>query len=409
MTRAGTAIEVHDLVLPGIGPAVRVSGCPDFIAAFTAALPGWSIDALPAAGLAPSIRLEAVDGACRHVSPSYPGGLMHQSPVSAACAVVADVIERFLELNPQWVGLHCASVELNGRLVLFPETHRAGKSTLVAALAGGGLRVFGDDVLVLDDEGAGSTRGMAMGVAPRLRLPLPMPPAVDVSLLQYAETHAGPEDERYRYLDLPEGQLAEHGEALPLGAVVLLERDERLAEAELVPLAPGDGLTRLLRQHFAHDLPSEALMARFLPLMQSLPCRLLRYPEPLAATRRLLATMPGVIDGVDDASQLPAGVSGPRRRTAAVDADDRWQAATAVREYELDADRFLIHVPSGAIYRLNATGQLVWGLLKEEAISGREVAELLGELHTTVPSSQIRVDVQALLADLVHAELVVPA
>nr|WP_284047169.1 PqqD family protein [Guyparkeria hydrothermalis] len=119
--------------------------------------------------------------------------------------------------------------------------------------------------------------------------------------------------------------------------------------------------------------------------------------------------MPGVIDGVEEASPAAAGVSGPRRQTAAVDADDRWQAATAVREYELEADRFLIHVPSGAIYRLNATGQLVWGLLKEEAISGREIAGLLGELHTTVPSSQIRVDVQALLADLVHAELVVPA
>ncbi|WP_158611797.1 PqqD family protein [Guyparkeria sp. SCN-R1] len=404
MTAGGITTEARDLVLPGIGPAVRVSGCPEFSAVLKAALAGWSITEVAADGPVPTIRLEGRNGECRQVSPAFPGGVSHRSPVSAACAVAADLVERFLELNPQWIGLHCASVEVNGRLVLFPETHRAGKSTLMAALAGGGQRVFGDDVLALGEDG----QGMALGIAPRLRLPLPLPPALDVALHQYTTTHAGPEDDRYRYLDLPDGQLAHHGETLPLGAVVLLERDESLDKAELLRLAPGEGLTRLLRQHFAHDLPSEALMARFLPLMQSLPCRLLRYPEPLAATRRLLASMPGVIDGMDAGPSAPRNAPVAQPARTMVDADDRWQATEAVREYELDEERFLIHVASGAIYRLNATGQLVWGLLRAETISGREIALLLSDMHPMVSASQIRVDVQALLTDLVDADLVVP-
>jgi len=399
------AKDTRDIHLPGIGPAVRVSGCPEFPAVLEAALAGWPITEVAAEGPPPIIRLEGRNGECRHVSPAFPGGVSHQSPVSAACAVVADLIERFLELNPQWVGLHCASVEVNGRLVLFPETHRAGKSTLMAALAGGGQRVFGDDVLALGEAG----QGMALGVAPRLRLPLPLPPALDVALHQYTTTHAGPEDDRYRYLDLPDGQLAHHGETLPLGAVVLLERDEGLDKAELLRLAPGEGLTRLLRQHFAHDLPSEALMARFMPLMQSLPCRLLRYAEPLSATRCLLASMPGVIDGVDAGPNAPRTESVVSTERAPVAADEHWQAVMATREYELGDDRFLIDPHSGAIHRLNATGQLVWRLLQVEALSAREVTDLLVEHFPEVEPERIEADVRALLARLAAVELIVPA
>ncbi|MCL7744151.1 PqqD family protein [Guyparkeria hydrothermalis] len=396
---------VRDILLPGLGRVIRVSGCPEFPSLLETALPGWRMTVIEGEGPAPDIRIAGDAPACRQISPNYPQGVTHESPVAAVCSVTADLVERYLSLHPDLVGLHCASVEINGRLVLFPETHRAGKSTLVAALAGGGLRVFGDDVLVLEDGG----RGMALGISPRLRLPLPTPPAVDVALHNYTAAHAAAEDHRYRYLNLPEGQLARHGESLPLGAVVLLERDEQLGKPELVPLAPGEGLTRLLRQHFAHDLPSEALMERFLPLMRSLPCRLLRYPEPLAAARCLRTSLPGVIDSIDKASGAQWEESPARSTAAPVAIDDRWCVASGLREYELGDERFLIEPSSGAIHRLNGTGHLVWGLLQEEAMSGREVSELLVEHFPDVSPARIEADVGSLLAELNDAQLIVSA
>lgn len=395
----------RDILLPGLGRVIRASGCPEFPRQLGAALPGWPMTVVEAEGPPPDIRITGDAPACEQISPDYPQGVTHESPVAAVCSVTVELVERYLSLHPDLVGLHCASVEINGRLALFPETHRAGKSTLIAALAGGGLRVFGDDVLVIEDGG----RGMALGIAPRLRLPLPMPPAVDVALHNYTAAHAAMEDHRYRYLNLPEGQLARHGESLPLGAVVLLERDEQLDKPELVPLAPGEGLTRLLRQHFAHDLPSEALMERFLPLMRSLPCRLLRYPEPLAAARCLRSSLPGVIDSVDDAPGAWRDDSTDRPTPAPVNMDDCWRAISTLREYELGHERFLIEPSSGAIHRLNGTGQLVWGLLQQEAMSGHEVSELLFEHFPEVPPARIEADVGALLVELNAAELIVPA
>lgn len=52
---------------------------------------------------------------------------------------------------------------------MFPESSKAGKSTLTVAFAAASYRVFGDDVLGLTAQG----EGVAMGVAQRLRLPLP--------------------------------------------------------------------------------------------------------------------------------------------------------------------------------------------------------------------------------------------
>lgn len=91
------------------------------------------------------------------------------SPASAACSLVGDLISQRLAGEPELLGLHCGSVEVNGRLVLFPESSKAGKSTLTVAFAAAGYRIFGDDVLGLTAHG----EGVAMGVAPRLRLPLP--------------------------------------------------------------------------------------------------------------------------------------------------------------------------------------------------------------------------------------------
>ena len=122
--------------------------------------------------------------------------------------------------------------------------------------------MFGDDVLALTRCG----EGVALGVAPRLRLPLPETLAPEFH--QFVANHLGPHDDRYGYLALDEQQLASHGMRCPLGAVLLIERDESLSEPQLVRLQPGDGLWQLLQQNFAEHESDKTLIERFLPLLK---------------------------------------------------------------------------------------------------------------------------------------------
>lgn len=393
--------RARDLCLPGLGRVLRLTGCPEVHDALAAAMPGWPATAVDAAGPAPPIALCREGAEYRQDSPALDGGLLLPTPVSAASSLVADLVEHFFFGHQELVGLHCGAVEIAGRLVLFPESHRAGKSTLTAALAAAGQRVFGDDVLALTPAG----EGMALGIAPRLRLPLPASLAPE--LHAFAGRHAGPEDDRYRFLALPDGQLARHGECLPLGALVLLERDDAVREPELIDLAPGEGLLQLLCQNFAHDRPSEALMARFLPLMEALPCRLLRYGEPLAAARRLLAEPE--VSGEGPAASLTVQRAVSRGVAPPVAAGLHWRANASVRDYPLGEELFLIQLPDGAIHRLNATGRLVWGLLSAEAMSAEEMADLLAEHYAMASRKTIEADLRALLGELAEAGLVVPA
>lgn len=380
-------------------------------------MPGWRLEVFPARGLAPAIRLRrAVEGE-GHVkghhrgyvqyAPGLPGGLVLPTPVAAVCSLIADIVELFCARRTDLIGLHCGAVEVDGHLVVFPESHRAGKSTLMAAFAAAGCRVYGDDVLALTREG----NGTALGISPRLRLPLPNVAHSD--LMAFAERHAGPEDDRYRYLSLPESGFATHGEQRPVAAIVLLERDEGLCEPDLVTLAPGEGLVQLLCQHFDHDAASEALMARFAPLMRQLPCLLLRYSEPLAAAQCLMARMTPdrIATGQVAASLLGRrSVHGGRRplEQDRMDLDARFRPRSGVRDYCIGEELFLIETSSGALHRLNSSGRATWRLLRVEPLTAAEVADLLVEYHGDVSGDAVEADIRSLFAWMLEARLIEP-
>src|SRR5690554_4075240 len=183
-----------DLALPIIGRCLRVENAPEVVDALINAMPGWPVTVHPPAATAPNAYIYQDKDGLWQGSFDEKSEYHLPSPASAACSLVGDLISQRLSLEPQLLGLHCASVELNDRLVLFPENSKAGKSTLSVAFAAAGYKVFGDDVLGLTAQG----EGVAMGVAPRLRLPLP--DSFSSEFVRYAIEHAGPEDERYRFI-----------------------------------------------------------------------------------------------------------------------------------------------------------------------------------------------------------------
>lgn len=411
MSRNPQAVDVS---LPEIGRCLRVVDAPEVIEALAQAMPGWPLDVRAAAGASPELYVFRDGEGLWQSDPGTAEEFMLPSPASAACSLAAELLCLRLERDAELVGLHCGSVEINGRLALFPQSSKAGKSTLAVAFAAAGYRVFGDDVLGLTAEG----NGVGMGVAPRLRLPLPA--SFSPAFVGYAERQAGPEDGRYRFVIPPAGRLAASGDECPVGALVLLERVEGPnVEPDVVPLSSGDGLLQLLCQNFAHadsfqqPLP-QALMARLLPLMQRVPCLLLRYGEPLAGARHLAQVLErgGMWlhdgPGAENEQAQQDETATPNEAMPHIDTGTLWTPEPHVNSYPLGDELFLIHAPSGAIHRLNPTGRLAWLLLQQEPLDVEELGAMLAE-HFQQPLDTVTADIAGLVGALHAAGLVAVA
>ena len=401
-----------DIFLPHLGRCLRIDQAPEVVSALAQAMPGWPLTVRSAAGPVPDRYLYRDADGLWQGSAHEPNEFHVPSPASAACSLVGELVSQRLLNQPELLGLHCASVEINGRLVLFPESSKAGKSTLSVAFAAADYRVFGDDVLGLTPEGA----GVAMGVAPRLRLPLPN--SFSAEFVAYAKHNAGPEDDRYRFVLPGPNGLANVNDCCPVGAIVLLERDSQLHEPEVVTLPPAEGLLQLLCQNFARDTSDATLLTRLLPLMQTLPCLLLRYAEPLAGARYLAKVLQdSPLQSVNNASllSLPAHHSLPhsqqdpqqyRSNSAAVILNSLWVAHPGVTTYPLGDELFLIRTANGAIHRLNSSGKIVWQLLQQESLSGHELSSVIAE-HFKASLAQVSLDVGTLLMALADSDLII--
>lgn len=116
------------------------------------------------------------------------------SAASAVCAVLADILEAHVEESDSQLTLHCGAVAFGKKLVVLTGPRRAGKSTLIGRLcAEPDVQIFCDDVLPINMHG----EGIALGIAPRLRLPLPA--QASPQFKKFVGSHLGPRDDRYRY------------------------------------------------------------------------------------------------------------------------------------------------------------------------------------------------------------------
>lgn len=389
-----------DITLPRLGRCLRVEGAPEVVEALAQAMPGWPMTLHPAQGQAPELYIYRDADGLWQGSHDEADELDLPSSASAVCRLVGELVGRRLAVDTSLLGLHCGSVQTAGQLVVFPESSKAGKSTLSVAFAAAGYRVFGDDVLGLTAQG----EGVAMGMAPRLRMPLPG--SFSTEFVEYAERHAGPEDEGYRFVIPAAGCLAGYAEASPIGTIVLLERAAQIVEPQVLMLSTGEGLLQLLWQNFAaSDTPNQALLERLLPLVDRVQCLLLRYSEPLAGARHLAKV-------IEDAS-LPRAGGVSLLSCAPVDVvsasicglSSIWLPAENVSAYPLAQELFLIHTPSGEIHRLNASGKVVWELLQHEPLSGYALSDVLAA-YFNVPLARVTVDVATLIAALAQAQLV---
>ncbi len=330
-------------------------------------------------------------------------------PVNAVCDLIVEISWEQLRSRSDLLCLHAAAVEFGGRLVVMPNARRAGKSTLAVALAQLGHRMFTDDFLpIFRDEDTGALSGLANGIAPRLRVPLPA--GVSDKFRGYVDADNGPQNRQYKYLtDCP---IPAHGTAAPIGAIVLLDRQETPQVSRLEPLADADAISSLILQNFARHLNGGAILKALAALAEQLPCYRLVYSDVEQAAAMLsasdeLASLPTAtvgeaLNGRPSPLDAPAPIAGPLDEQAAA------QRVEGCEEVISGAETFVATPDGGAIHRLNPGLGLYWRLLSVPTTRA-EATDILSEIYSDVNIAQLRADAGAAFDQLHHLGLIRPA
>lgn len=263
---------------------VRFIGGAEILDALPDAVAGW-----------PYRRLDgAFEGACaitiegragRYISHTLRSAEPNPSDdaVDALTDFVADLSDAYLDDHTGVLQIHCAALEFEQGLVLFPQKRRMGKSVLALALAALGYRLFCDDVLAL---AADQDPGIALGISPRLRLPIPQKGTVRLG--EFLAARPLRANARYGFVRLAAAELAAHGARRPIVGIVQFQRNEAGA-ATLETIPASDALALMIERCSAGEVRAGEVFSRLHRIVAAARCFKLRYADlddiaiPLAA------------------------------------------------------------------------------------------------------------------------------
>ncbi len=393
---------IRDLFFHGVSLPLRLDGADVILPIIAEVAAGWPhrlTEADPA--VVPFFSVTAVRGEVKLRCESHVEDRAPQlwDPVNAVCDAMASLAMALPLSDRRLICLHAAGVEMAGRLVVFPSIRRAGKSTLSVALARAGHRIFSDDVVPLSFPLRGPVVAHAMGLAPRLRRPLPE--SLPVELRAWADAMTGPRNRQYHYLPLS-GQPG-HGTQLPLGAFVLLDRRDAQTGARLAPVQPDAAMDALLYQNFTRDRHSGEVLEAIAATLSTTPVWQLTYSDLEGAVVCLKAGFTGW-----DSERHVGG----KERTFGVAMlgytsapAGRWVAQrSGVVERWIGEVLYLADPEGRAIQRMDGLASAIWDLL-EEPVSREDLEATLVNAFPNIPRDRLCEDLLVLLERLAEAGL----
>ncbi|MBL9051386.1 MAG: PqqD family peptide modification chaperone [Tabrizicola sp.] len=397
-----------DIVFRGVTAPLRLNGAEAVLEVLPGVAVGWPYDCVKAdPSVAPFFTISSEPGTALLRCDCHVEDRPSQrfDPVNAVCDAVSALALALPAEHPGLICLHAAGVALGGRLVIFPNVRRAGKSTLSAALARAGHPVFSDDVVPVFLSEGGHGYGLAMGLSPRLRLPLPE--ALGAGFADWVGSVSGPGNRQYRYLTPPDQPA--HGAVLPIGAFVILDRRDTPGPASLQAVSPDVAMDVLLHQNFTRDRHSADILSAIAKVLAERPAFTLSYAgldDAVACLEAAFADWPG---------SKPSADPGPARAFRQADFAARPAAKKATGGLLVQragclsvpiGDRlYLADAEGRAIHRMDPLAAAIWSLV-EEPIRTDAILEILTEAFPDVEPDRLAADLNALVRRLVGAGLV---
>lgn len=284
--------EIVTITLGKAGWSIELQGLPEVASGFQQILTGWD----PVVSDGPADRpvmatVRRYGKGYRWQGPNPKPHLWQRRMPATDVHVIADLhdvlFDWYLAERPDHLCLHAAAARIGEGLVCFPCIGRAGKSVLTTALAHAGARIFCDDVLPISPDGGS---GIALGIAPRLRNPLPR--VVGRALRAFVKARMGPTDAHWIYACMRQGEIAPYGEMAGIKAFILLQR-ERGRPTVLEPAKPSEILSEVIAQNFAKSVPALDAFDRLAATVQRARCHRLCYGDPQEAARYLMREFGG--------------------------------------------------------------------------------------------------------------------
>lgn len=375
LARSATALtkaEPLRMRLDPLGITIDCHGAVEAAYGFASVLRGWSSGPVPFCrdDRPADIRIVRSGGIHRwHGKMLVKPLIWQQRAPATTMGVICDLhdvlFDWFLDRHPEHLCLHAAAIETGQGLVLIPSVGKAGKSTLSVAMAELGHRVFADDVLALEPE---RDHGMAFGVVPRLRQPLP--DNIGNRYRRFLDCRSGPSNENWLYADLREEEIAPFGETAPIKAIVFLDR-RAAGPASLEPVDSAHMLSELVRQNFAQGVAPVAAFDRLLALAQRAHCRRLVFSDTNAAARLLSREF-----AAKAPRRLPSRATGLRSEGV---------------ERSLGDALFLISQRQNAVLGLSPTAAAIWRQVAQGR-SRRTVEALFRSAFPEVETDRIGTD-----------------
>lgn len=387
------------LKFSGVGQGLCVPNHPALINALRDVVPTWAFTEEALRG-----DCEISDGCVAHVSVASHAPLAYNvdsvytdepmlglSTASTVCSLLADILETHIANLENPIALHAGAFVMGGKLIAVSGPRRAGKSTLISRLcAEPDVQIYCDDVLPINRNG----HGIALGLAPRLRLPLPK--LASPVFRQHVQQHLGPHDERYGYLR--SANVAAHGTTHPLAALLILDRREQATNAHFCELNEDDALFYALQQNMGNFAnPHEALL-RTHALLGNVRCLRLVYHDLEDAVELLRQAFDQSAELHPNLPVQPARVWQPETAPAVqpVPAEKVFARTPGAALRRIGNSTFLWHASENAVWRLNTVAEAVWALLETPG-SAEELADVLEEVFDQVHKAQLQKDIAGLM------------
>jgi hypothetical protein len=239
-------------------------------------------------------------------------------------------------------------------------------------------------------------QGVALGFAPRLRLPVPA--TASDAFRAHVAAHQVLGDGRYGYLVTP--TLAPHGTRAPLAVIVQLARGAAGTPAGLQALSGAETLQLICDQDMsAPDDPAD--MPDYLARLAALAGQVAGYRLVHDDLEDAVALIRRSFGGAGLPDVAPADAL-PDHMTAAAGPADLalvWSRVPGVTVRRIGGQACLWGIDGAGVFVLNALASAIWQAL-DRPVRGLDLADALAEAFPDAPPARIAADLARLFARL---------